>query len=116
MEKILTDDEVLMVKKTNLVRPYKSETEGFKGKNYRIYAFGKDAFSVHEDDDFHTDLANGNVAKIMLDITDEGASLLNHITWTKANAQKRNKVINDSITVENYKPTGVTLEDLVGAA
>lgn len=100
---ILQNEEIDLVKKTTLVRAYKSETEGFKGKSYRIYGYGKEAFAVHEDDAFHADLEKGNVQKMMISVTDEGWSLSNYVTWTRANATKRNMAINQSITPEMFK-------------
>ena len=103
--KTITGEDVLLIKRTNLVRQYNSETEGFKGKSYRIYAYGDKAFAVHEDDAFHADFNSGDIQKILVTESNEGWSLANHVTWTRANAQKRNQVYNDSITVENFKPT-----------
>lgn len=103
----ITGQDILLVKKTNTVRAYKSETEGFKGKNYRLYAFNGKAFAVHEDDAFITDLDRGDVSKIMITVTDEGYSLENYISWTKANAFKMKEMENESITVENFKPTAM---------
>lgn len=114
MERVIIGEDVLLIKKTNLVRAYNSEKEGFKGKNYRIYAFGKDAFAVHEDDDFNEDLKSGNVQKVVLQVNDEGQlSLSNHVSWTKANAQKKNQVIHDSITVENFRVMQENPADLI---
>lgn len=108
MEKILTGEDVLLIKKTSLVRKYSSETEGFKDKTYRIYAIADKGFAVHEDDDFHQDLKNGNVQKVLLTVDEKGQlSLANYVTWQKANAQKRNQVEYDSITVESFNPNFV---------
>ena len=100
----ITGQDVLKVKKTNTVRTYNSETEGYKGKNYRIYAFGQNAFTVHEEDDFNEDLKNGDVKSIDIIVTDEGWSLDNYVTWTKANAFKEKEMKFASITEENFKP------------
>jgi hypothetical protein len=100
----ITGQDVLKIKKTNLVRAYNSETEGFKGMNYRIYALGDQAFSVHEEDDFHQDLKNGDVKLIDINVTDNGWSLNNYVTWTKANAFKEKEMIFESIVAENFKP------------
>jgi len=100
----ITGQDVLKIKKTNLVRAYKSESEGFKGMNYRIYALGEQAFAVHEEDDFHQDLKNGDVKLIDINVTDDGWSLNNYVTWTKANAFKAKEMEHESITVENFKP------------
>ena len=100
----ITGQDVLKIKKTNLVRPYKSETEGFKGKNYRIYALGDQAFAVHEEDDFHQDIKDGDVKLIDITVTDDGWSLNNYVTWTKANAFKEKEMKFESITAENFKP------------
>lgn len=116
MEKILTGDDVLLVKKTSIVRNYKDDAkEGFKGKTYRVYAFGDKAFTVHQDDAFHADFDKGNISKIMLTVDDQQQlSLANYISWTRAIGQKRNQVALDSISVENFK-LGVALqpEDLL---
>jgi hypothetical protein len=100
----ITGQDVLKVKKTNLLRPYNSETEGFAGKNYRIYAFGDKAFAVHEDDDFHQDLKDGDIKLLDIEVTDKGWSLSNYVTWTKANAFKEKEAKFESITAENFKP------------
>jgi len=100
----ITGQDVLKLKKTNLVRAYKSETEGFAGKNYRIYASGENAFAVHEDDDFHQDLKDGDVKLIDITVSDDGWSLANYVTWTKANAFKEKEMKFESITAENFKP------------
>ena len=100
----IAGQDVLKIKKTNLVRAYKSETEGFAGKNYRIYASGENAFAVHEDDDFHQDLKDGDVKLLDITVTDDGWSLNNYVTWTKANAFKEKEMKFESITAENFKP------------
>ncbi len=110
-EKILSGEVVLLIKKTTLVREYKSETEGFKGKTYRVYAFGDKAFAVHEDDDFNKDFKNGDVQKVMITVTEEGWSLANHVTWKRANAQKMNQTLYDAITVDNL--TKLNLEETI---
>jgi hypothetical protein len=97
--------DVLKIKKTNIVRNYKEgAAEGFAGKQYRIYASGENAFAVHEDDDFHQDLKDGDVKLIDITVTDDGWSLNNYVTWTKANAFKEKEAKFESITAENFKP------------
>lgn len=106
--------DILLVKKTNLVKAYQSETEGFKGFNYRIFAYGDKAFAVHENDDFIKDLDAGNIQRIMVTVTDQGYSLDNYVTWAKAKAHKLNEMEFDSITVENFKATKViNHEDII---
>ena len=114
----ITGEDVLMVKKTNLVRPYKEDTkEGYKGFNYRIYALGDKAFAVHENDDFHDELKKGNVKKIEVVVTDEGWSMSNFLTWSKANNFKRREVENEAITVENFTSGKlVSIDELEQAA
>jgi hypothetical protein len=104
-ERKLEGEDVLMIKKTNLVRDYKSETEGFAGKKYRIYAFGDEAFAVHEDDDFHKAFDEGNIKSVQILVSEEGWSLANFLTWDKAIAHKKRQVAFDAITVESVKPT-----------
>ena len=101
----ITGQDVLKIKKTNIVRNYKENAaEGFAGKQYRIYALGEQAFAVHEDDDFHQDLKDGDVKLVDITVTDDGWSLNNYVTWTKANAFKAKEMEHESITVENFKP------------
>lgn len=114
MERKLEGEDVLMIKKTNLVRDYKSETEGFKGKQYRIYAFGDDAFAVHTDDEFNQDFADGNVKSVLINVTDDGWSLANHLTWNRALAQKKHQIVFDAISVENIKVSIADLESAIG--
>jgi hypothetical protein len=114
MERKLEGEDVLMIKRTNLVRDYKSTTEGFAGKKYRIYAFGDEAFAVHEDDGFNKDFADGNVKSVLITVTDEGWSLANHLTWNRAIAQKKHQITYDAITVENVKIGVVDLENAIG--
>ena len=95
----ITGQDVLLVKKTNTVREYKSEKENYKGKKYRVYAFGGKGFAVHEDDSFIQDLDKGDVQRILLTVTEEGYQLENYVSWTKANAHKLNQVKHDAITV-----------------
>lgn len=108
--------EVLFIKKTNLVREYQSETEGFKGKKYRLYAFGEDAFAVHEDDDFHKDYAEGNIKEVMLNVNAEAQlSLANYVTWTRAKAQKRHEAEFEAIGRE-FMLTNKSVEQLEDVA
>lgn len=102
-EKVLTGEEILFIKKTSIKKAYNSEKEGFKGKNYLIYAYGANAFAVHEDDDFHQDLANGQVAKVMLTVTEEGWSLANHVTFKRMIGLRKNTLVLESLTLDNVK-------------
>ena len=113
-ERKLEGEDVLMIKKTNLVRNYKSETEGFVGKKYRIYAFGDEAFTVHEDDDFNQDFEDGNIKSVLITVTDEGWSLANHLTWNRAIAQKKHQIVYDAISVENLSVKVADLEGAIG--
>jgi len=106
---VLKGEDVLFIKRTNLIRDYQSETAGFKGKKYRVFAFGDKAFAVHEDDGFEKDLADGNVAEVMITINEEGQwSLANYVTWSKKINQKKHAMEFESITVENFKPSSVS--------
>ena len=109
---ILEGKNVLLIKGTRIVREYKSETEGFKGKKYRVYAFGEKAFTVHEDEeqDFLKGLkASGEdqIAEVQFVVTNEGWSMSNYLTWAQVNALKANQKKNESITVEMFKPESV---------
>ena len=96
--------EVLDIIDTNLTRAYNSETEGYKGKKYKLYAVGDKAFAVHEDSTFHKDWTDGNIAYVNIDVTDAGWSLINHVTLTKLRNHKQLITEIESITVENFKP------------
>ena len=61
---------------------------------------------MHEDDDFHEDLKGGEVAELMITVNEEAQwSLANYVTWTRKNNLKRKACENESITVDNFKPT-----------
>ena len=99
---LIEGQDVDFIKRTNIVLPYESEHESFKGKNYRIYAFGKDAFAVHEDDGFHQDYLDGEIKTVMLTKTNDGLSFEKHINWKQANNRKMRQAQHDSISVENF--------------
>jgi hypothetical protein len=112
--KIIAGEDVNLIRKTIIVRKYNSEKEGFKDKTYRLYSFMDKAFAVHEEDEFHEDLKKGDVQKVVLSVNDEGQlSLTNHVTWTRANAQRTAQVKFDSITVENFKVMQENPADLI---
>lgn len=97
-------EDIDFIKRTNLVRDYdENAKEGFKGKKYRIYAFGNEAFAVHEDDTFHADFLKGDIKSVMLTKEEEGLSFEKHITWQQANQRKYRQAQHDSISVENFK-------------
>jgi hypothetical protein len=101
----ITGQDVLKIRKTPIVKPYRKDAkDGFKGKEYRIYAFGDKAFAVHTEDDFIKDFDAGNVKEVMLeeDATKQ-LSFVNHISWTKAMTQKASEVKFESINERNYK-------------
>jgi hypothetical protein len=102
--KKIEGNEVLDIVKTDITRKYNSETEGYKGKNYRLYAVGDKAFAVHEDSDFHKDWSDGNIGYVNVDVTDDGWSLVNHVTLTRLKTHKMLTTEIESITVENFKP------------
>lgn len=113
-ERVLVGDEILLIKQTALIRDYKADAKpGFAGKKYRVYAFGDSAFTVHEDDAFHKSFENGELYKVLISVTDEGWSLSNSITFKQAIAQRKNQIILDSFSIENYKVTPVSIEALI---
>lgn len=103
----ITGQDVLKIRKTTIVKDYRKDAkEGFKGKQYRIYALGDKAFAVHTEDDFIKDFDAGNVKSVILeeDKTDKKQlSFVNHISWTKAMMQKVSEVKFESINEKNYK-------------
>jgi hypothetical protein len=94
--------DILLIKKTPLVKDYKSETVGFKGKQYRIYAYGDKAFAVHTENDFIKDIDAGNVQRVMITVTDDGYSLDNYVTWAKATAHRLHEAKFDAISEKNF--------------
>ena len=102
-DKIVTGEEILLVKRTNIIRAYKSESEGFKGLSYRLYVLGDKAFAVHQDDPFHKALEDGAIKTIAITVTEEGYALSNFVTWKQAIAQRGNQLAFDALTVESFK-------------
>ena len=103
--KKIEGNEVLDIIKTNVVRSYKeTASEGFKGKTYRLYAVGDKAFAVHEDSEFNKDFSDGNIAYVNIDVTDDGWSLVNHVTLSRLRTHTMITTEIQSITVENFKP------------
>jgi hypothetical protein len=87
VEKLIKKREVKMLpgKKAyyaNTETPESEQKDGFKGKFYYSFAFGKSVFNVHEDDSFIKDWNESQVAELAIDIEEQGASLLNHATYT----------------------------------
>lgn len=83
MEKTVQKDEVrrLAVKKSYYAdgnTPVADQKEGFKGKGYYQFAYGKSVFNVHEDDEFIQKW--DGIKEIKIDITEEGASLISFRT------------------------------------
>ena len=103
----INGQDVLKIRKTTIVKNYRKDAkDGFKDKQYRIYAFGDRAFAVHTEDDFIKDFDSGNVKSVILeeDKTDKKQlSFVNHISWTKAMMQKVSEVKFESINEKNFK-------------
>lgn len=112
--KTLKGRDVLMIKATRIIKDYNSETEGFKGKKYRIFASGENAFAVHEDEEpaFLAGLrasGEGQIAEVEFSLNEEGQySLNNWLTWGQLNSLKTNESKNQAITVEAFKPQSVS--------
>jgi hypothetical protein len=85
MEKTVKKREVKMLpgKKAyyaNSDIPVAEQKENFKGKHYYSFAFGKSVFNVHEEDEFITEWNNKTIKEIMIDVEEQGATLLNFAT------------------------------------
>ena len=64
----INGQDVLKIRKTTIVKDYRKDAKaGFAGKQYRIYAYGEQAFTVHTEDDFIKDFDAGNVKTVILD-------------------------------------------------
>jgi hypothetical protein len=81
--RILTPEECKFIKRTPITRKFNSEKDGYKDKSYHIYAFGDQAFAVHENDKFVADFEAGDIYEVMISVSDEGWSLSNHQTFTR---------------------------------
>ncbi len=78
------------------------------GQKYRRFSYGGKVF-ISNDPTFFVDLSNGNIHTISIDADDAGQlSMTGYISFTKMQGLKRNQVILDSITVENYKVVALT--------
>lgn len=99
---LIKGEDVDFIIKTPIVLPYDSEHASYKGFNYRIYAFGKYAFSVHENDDFHQMFDKGEVKTVMCTMSDDQLSFNKAVSWAQANNRKMRQAQHDAISVENF--------------
>lgn len=108
----ISGSDVLLVRCISGELAYAKGTK-MEGQTYRRYTYGGKAF-ISNDPVFYNELENGGVHTVTLDSNEEGQlSLTGFITFKKMVGLKKNTVILEAITVENYAPTSVKeLEDL----
>lgn len=99
-------EDVLLVQQISSDLPYDAESK-MAGKTYRRFAYGGKVF-ISGDADFYAALAKGDVHTISVDVDAESRlSMTGFITYTRMQGLKRNQIVLDSITVENYRATAL---------
>lgn len=110
----ITGEDILLVESLAGEHSYAEGTK-MEGQTYRRYAYGGKVF-ISNNPTFYNDLENGGVHTISLEANDQGQlSMVGYISFKKMQGLKRNQVVLDSITVENYKVSAITNpEELIG--
>ena len=108
--------DVLLVQCISEPMEYAKGTK-MEGQTYRRYNYGGKVF-ISNDDTFHKEIESGGVSTITLDSDAEGQlSMTGYITFKKIIGMKRNEVMVELITPENFAVTGKTsVQDLVDSA
>ena len=110
---VIEKEDVLMVQCISALLPYAEDTK-MKGQFYRRYSYGGKVF-ISNDETFYQAVEQGNVSKITLGTdAEDKLSLTGYITFSKLIGLKRNNLILDSLTVENFNkiPAGTSVADL----
>lgn len=103
----ITGEDILLVNALPGEFNYNAESK-MAGQTYRRFAFGGKVF-ISNDPTFFNELDNGGVHTISLEVDDQGQlSMTGFISFKKMQGLKRNQVVLDSITVENYKASAIT--------
>ena len=103
----ITGEDILLVNPLAGDHKYAEGTK-MEGQTYRRFSYGGKVF-ISNDPAFYAELDNGGIHTISLDADDQGQlSMTGYITFKKMQGLKRNQVVLDSITVENYKASAVT--------
>lgn len=109
----VSGEDVLLVQCISALLSYKVGTK-MEGQSYRRYNFGGKVFTSN-DESFYTALEAGGVSTITLDANEEGQlSLTGFITFAKLIGLKKNNLMIEALTVENFKPENVGFNALVG--
>lgn len=103
----ITGEDILLV--NALPGDFNFDAESKKaGQTYRRFAYGGKVF-ISDNPKFYSDLDNGGVHTISLEANDQGQlSMTGYISFKQMQGLKRNQVVLDSITVENYKASAIT--------
>ena len=100
-------EDVLLVQQVSNDLPYDPKSK-MAGQNYRRFAFGGKVF-ISSDASFYTALANGDVHTISVAVNEEGKLYMTgFITYTRMQGLRKNQIVLDSITVENYRAVALT--------
>lgn len=107
-------EDVLLVSCISGLLPFQSGKKKEAGLSYRRYAYNGKVF-ISDDEAFNNSLEKGGVATITLDLNGEDQlSMTGYITFAKLVGLKKNTLLLESLTVENYKPEAVDFAALVG--
>lgn len=108
----IENNDVALVQALPGTFKYKDGTK-MEGQSYKRYQFGGKVF-ISNDETFAQELENGGIQCITLDTNAEGKlSLTGFITFKKLLGIKRNQVMLDAITVENFKVMQENPADLI---
>lgn len=100
-------EDVLLVQQISNDLKY-DEKSKMAGKTYRRFAYAGKVF-ISNDADFYTALAKGDVHTISVDVdADSKWSMTGFITYTRMQGLRKNQIVLDSITVENYRAAALT--------
>lgn len=89
------------------------ENSKMAGQTYKRFSFGGKVF-ISNDETFRSELENGGVQCVTLEPNADGKlSLTGFITYKKLQGIKRNQMMLESITVENFKVQVENPADLI---
>jgi hypothetical protein len=100
-------EDVLLVQQVSGDLPYDANSK-MAGQKYRRFAFGGKVF-ISNDASFYESLSKGDVHTISIAVNEEGKlSMTGFITYTRMQGLRKNQIVLDSITVENYRAVALT--------
>ena len=100
----VTATDILGIQTISGQMPYAKGTK-MEGQFYRRFNYDGKVF-ISNDESFFNELEAGGISSLKLDSNDDGnLSLVSYITFKKLVGLKRNELVLESLTIENFKPT-----------